>query len=108
MDRLPYWLLFKSWKWILIVLIPFMISGFVIGFGDAWEILVGRSSARNAGWPAVTWPLSVLGWLVVPAFIAGVVGYIVSRQISDRHENPTGKVARELHENAPSLHEGGP
>ncbi|WP_406210719.1 DUF6313 family protein [Kitasatospora sp. NBC_01560] len=111
MNRLPYWILFKSWKWILIFLVPFLISGTVIGFGDSWEIFVGRTSAKNAGWPAVTWPLSVLGWMFVPAFIGGVVGAIVSAQIGERRADPSDAVADDLHVDArrdgPGAHGGG-
>lgn len=83
-GRFEYWLKYKSWKWIAAVFVLYMISGFGIGFVAAWEILVGRDSAKDAGWPAATWPLSIMGWILVPAFIGGATGYVVTSQIESR------------------------
>lgn len=95
-GKLEYWLKRKSWKWVFVVLVLYLVAGCGIGFIDAWEILVGRESAKAAGWPAVTWPLSIVGWVLVPAFIGGVAGYVVTSQIESRRGRPISMVTSRL------------
>lgn len=94
-DHFRYWLYFKSWKWILAVLAAYFAAAYKIGFGEAWEILVGRKSATDAAWPWASWPLSVLGWLLVPAFVGGVAGFVVTAQLERRRsESPAEATSR--------------
>lgn len=95
-GKLEYWLKRKSWKWISVVLILYVIAAIKIGPVDAWEILVGRDSAKDACWPVVTWPLSIVGWVFVPAFIGGVAGYVVTSQIDSRRGRSIELVTNEL------------
>ncbi|MEH0513415.1 DUF6313 family protein [Streptomyces sp. B21-079] len=95
-DRFRYWLYFKSWKWIFAVFVAYMVTSWEIGFVNAWEILVGRVSAKSAAWPWASWPLSIFGWLLVPAFIGGVAGYVVTEQITSRRTDSPAEATAEL------------
>lgn len=97
-GRFRFWLYFKSWKWILFVLVDFLLSATHIGWVDTWEILVGRESPRHAAWPWVAWPLSIFGWLLIPAFIGGVAGYVVTGQIERRRSDSADEAAAALAE----------
>ncbi|MDQ0904598.1 hypothetical protein QFZ22_000583 [Streptomyces canus] len=108
-GKFEHWLKYKSWIWISVVFILYLVAGFGIGFIDAWEILVGRESAKDAARPWATWPLSILGWLLVPAFIGGVAGYIVTSQIESRRVRPMKELLAELSARAEEANKpGGP
>ncbi|MFE8965135.1 DUF6313 family protein [Streptomyces iakyrus] len=108
-GRFEHWLKYKSWKWVSVVFVLYLVAGFGIGFIDAWEILVGRESAKDAAWPGATWPLSILGWLLVPAFIGGVAGYVVTSQIESRRVRPMKALLEDLAERAEEANKpGGP
>ncbi|MDF3142151.1 MULTISPECIES: DUF6313 family protein [unclassified Streptomyces] len=108
-GKFEHWLKYRSWKWISVVFVLYLVAGFGIGFIDAWEILVGRESAKDAAWPGVTWPLSILGWLLVPAFIGGVAGYIVTSQIESRRVRPIKELLEDLSKRAEEANKpGGP
>ncbi|MET8680794.1 DUF6313 family protein [Streptomyces sp. NPDC004647] len=91
LGKLSYWLL-RSMRWVLPFVLLFVADAWLIGWVDAWEVLVGRESAKDAPAPWLTWPLSILGWLIAPAFIGGITGYAVTQQIDKRRS----KSAHEL------------
>ncbi|MEU8434543.1 DUF6313 family protein [Streptomyces sp. NPDC029216] len=83
MGRLERWLWRIRWL-ILGVIALFSIEWGLLGWSDAWGALVGRDTPKNAPYPYFTWPLSVIGWLVLPALIAGVVAYLITSQADRR------------------------
>ncbi|MGN9844177.1 DUF6313 family protein [Nonomuraea sp. H19] len=76
--------LWREMKWLLIAVVAlFLISGLVIGWVEAYEILVGIRSPSNAKYSVLAWVLSVVGWIIVPALIGAVVGYLWVRKVRD-------------------------
>ncbi|MFI8235029.1 DUF6313 family protein [Streptomyces sp. NPDC085900] len=83
MSKLQRWL----WraKWVIgSLVVLFLIQWRLAGWSDAWDLLVGRKTPRNVPYPYVAWPLSVIGWLVLPALIAGIVAYLITSQADRR------------------------
>ncbi|WP_374777134.1 DUF6313 family protein [Streptomyces sp. NBC_01310] len=99
-DKFRSWLYFKAWKWVLAVFVAYMLAACRLGYTKAWEVLVGRESPKDAPWPWVTWPLSIFGWMLIPAFIGGVAGYVVTAQIEARRSASPAEAAGELREAA--------
>ncbi|OEJ21835.1 hypothetical protein AR457_41170 [Streptomyces agglomeratus] len=82
---------------ILIIAGLYLANGFLIGFGDTWEILVSPSSEKEE-YPALAWPLSVVGWLIVPALVGGISGYVVTQQTDRRRARPLKQLMQDLEE----------
>ncbi|GGT58565.1 hypothetical protein GCM10010271_72560 [Streptomyces kurssanovii] len=102
LDKFPHWLVVEGSIIIGIFVACYSVAWGLLGWSDAWDLLVGRATPRNAPYPWLSWPLSVLGWLAVPAFIGGVVGYLVTSHIDDRRvvsdEDFVKKVAERVRE----------
>ncbi|WP_141754371.1 DUF6313 family protein [Streptomyces agglomeratus] len=96
-NKLRYWLFFRAWWVILIIAGLYLANGFLIGFGDTWEILVSPSSEKEE-YPALAWPLSVVGWLIVPALVGGISGYVVTQQTDRRRARPLKQLMQDLEE----------
>ncbi|MFC8919585.1 DUF6313 family protein [Streptomyces sp. NPDC057116] len=88
LNNLAHWLVTKARWFIVFTAVLFVIECLLVGFSDAWELLVGRASPKDAPYPWCSWPLSVVGWALVPAFIGGVVGYVVSSGVESRRRGP--------------------
>ncbi|MFF3406714.1 DUF6313 family protein [Streptomyces sp. NPDC002742] len=103
LGKIGFWLVRKAW-WVLCVIVVLFIINLIWGPGwpDTWEILVGRKTAVGAPLPGLSWPLSIVGWAVVPAFIGGVAAFVIAEQAGKRR---SGKPARE---EALNMRRGGP
>ncbi|MEV4171209.1 DUF6313 family protein [Nonomuraea sp. NPDC049709] len=74
--NLSRWL-WREAKWLLIaVAVLFVATGLVIGWVEAYEILMGFRSPSNAKHSVLAWALSIVGWAIIPALIGAVVGYL--------------------------------
>jgi hypothetical protein len=91
---LPYWVYFQLWKWVVAALVVFLISGSHIGYANTWEILVGRKSPIGVAWPWVAWPVSIFGWLLVPALVGGVAGFVITAQLQGRRSKTIDDIKR--------------
>lgn len=70
----------------------FVVNGFLIGWQVTYEVLVGITSPAATRVPVAAWPLSVVGWLFVPALVGAFAGYVVSDQISSRRRTRVGDI----------------
>ncbi|MEV7011965.1 DUF6313 family protein, partial [Streptosporangium sp. NPDC051022] len=48
----------------------------------------------------VSWAVSLVGWLMIPAFVGGTAGYLLTRQIDARRTRSEVDVAEELRQRA--------
>jgi len=103
LGKIGFWLVRKA-RWMLGGIAVLFLLNLIWGPGwpDTWEILVGRKSAAGAPLPGASWPLSIVGWVVVPAFIGGVAAFVIAEQAGKRW---SGKPARE---EALDMRQGGP
>lgn len=95
MGRLQRWLWWARWA-LGVVGALFLIEWSLLGWSDAWEILVGRKSPKLAPYPYFTWPLSVIGWLLLPAFLGAVVAYFITSRADARRAQPTTLLEQEI------------
>jgi hypothetical protein len=85
--------------WIFVALFMiYVVDSFLIGWADAYEILVGITSPANVPYPLASWVTSLAGWLIIPAIIGGAAGYLVDRQIDARRSRDKEDLVAELRE----------
>ncbi|MER6961908.1 MULTISPECIES: DUF6313 family protein [unclassified Streptomyces] len=62
----------------------YLVGGAVLGWRAAYEVLVGLTAPGQTRHAVYAYVLCLVGWLVVPAFIGGTAGYLLSQQIDAR------------------------
>ncbi len=70
-------------------------NGFAVGWRRAYDVSIGILSPADTAVPALAWPLSVAGWLLVPGIAGAVAGYVVSDAIKVRRSTPLEDVRPE-------------
>jgi len=57
-----------------------------LGWPRTYELLAGLEAPANeadsVAVSAAAWTISILGWLIVPALVGGVAGYVVTAEVS--------------------------
>ncbi|WP_445517329.1 DUF6313 family protein [Streptomyces sp. NEAU-174] len=74
----------------------FIVNGVLTGWASAYEILIGIKSPAEVDPQWATWPLSVIGWAAVPAFVGGAAGYLITSQIQSHQSRDFDAVIAEL------------
>lgn len=74
----------------------YLLSGFLTGWGDAYEVLAGIDSPADADHQWVAWPLALMGWAAIPALIGGLAGYLITVQIQNHQSRELAEVLDEL------------
>ncbi|MFI6737245.1 DUF6313 family protein [Nonomuraea sp. NPDC050451] len=100
LSKTRYWLLTRALWVVLAFVVVFVVDGMLIGWSTAYEVLIGIKSPAEAGSAPVTWLVSIVGWLAIPAFVGGTVGYLVTRQIEDRRGRSAAEVVEDLRRRA--------
>lgn len=103
LNRAQYWLLTRAVRWLAGFGTLYVLGALVLGWGTAYEVMIGITSPSDTSHPAVSVVLSLMGWLLVPAFVGGAAGYLVSREIDSRRSTPEPEVIRRMRNQA-----GGP
>ncbi|MFI0242218.1 DUF6313 family protein [Streptomyces sp. NPDC016845] len=98
-NRPVYWLLTRGLWWLLGFGSLYVLCGFLIGWTTSYEVMVGITSPAQTRLRALSWMLSLTGWLATPAAVGGIVGYLVNRQVDRRRrESESAVLARMLRE----------
>ncbi|MEU3559725.1 DUF6313 family protein [Kitasatospora sp. NPDC006786] len=63
---------------------------------EAYEVMVGITSPATVTPQWCAWPLSIVGWGAIPAFVGAMVGYLVTAQIQTHQAEPLDEVVRRL------------
>ncbi|MEU2539267.1 DUF6313 family protein [Streptomyces iakyrus] len=95
-GRLPYWLLTRAAVVVAVCVGLFIAGGVLMGWGTAYELLIGITSPAKADPQWAAWPLSVAGWAAIPAFIGGTAGYLITAQIKKHQARDLDTVIAEL------------
>ncbi|MFD4116911.1 DUF6313 family protein [Streptomyces niveus] len=74
----------------------FAVNGVLLGWADAYDVLIGITSPAEVAPQWAAWPLSVVGWAAIPAFVGGTVGYLVTVQIQEHQSRDFDAVMDEL------------
>ncbi|MEV8413964.1 DUF6313 family protein [Streptomyces niveus] len=96
MGRLPFWLLTRAAVVLALCGALFAMNGMLLGWADAYDVLIGITSPAEADPQWAAWPLSVVGWAAIPAFVGGTVGYLVTVQIQAHQSRDFDAVMDEL------------
>jgi Family of unknown function (DUF6313) len=72
----------------------------VIGWSAAYEVMIGIKSPAEVAAPVLSWAVSLVGWLMIPAFVGGTAGYLVTRQIEARRTRSKAEVTQALRRQA--------
>jgi WD40 repeat protein len=70
----------------------FAANGFAIGWRRAYDVSIGITSPAGSRVLVLAWFLSVAGWLLVPAVVGGIAGYVVSDAITSRRTGSAGEI----------------
>jgi hypothetical protein len=102
-----YWLITRgAWVGIAFGLL-YAVGGMVLGWTVAYEVLVAITSPADTSCPPLAWVLSLAGWLLVPAFVGGVTGYLVNRQVDNRRRESAEEAIRRMQEESGPPRSGG-
>ncbi|MXM69000.1 hypothetical protein GR925_37820 [Streptomyces sp. HUCO-GS316] len=99
-NRPVYWLVKRGLPWTLAFAAFYVACGLVLDWTVTYEVLVGITSPAATDHQALAWVLSLVGWLITPAFVGGVVGYLVNRQVDQRRQESAEEVTRRMLEEA--------
>jgi hypothetical protein len=107
LGRIPRWLVTRAAPVVLVCVALFVVNGFLAGWVTAYDVLIGITSpsAVSPSWCA--WPLSLVGWAMLPALIGGVVGHVVAQQVETHHARELDDVLSELRQRASLPPRGG-
>ena len=81
---LHFWLMFRGLPAIVVWAVLYVANGFVIGWRNAYDVMLAIISPADTTSPVVAWPLSVVGWLAAPGIAGAVAGYVVTSSIQGR------------------------
>lgn len=103
LNRAQYWLLTRAVRWVAGFGALYVVGALVLSWTTAYEVMIGITSPSDTAHPGVAVVLSLTGWLLVPAFVGGAAGYLVSREIDSRRTTPEPEVIDRMRSEA-----GGP
>ncbi|MGW5472818.1 DUF6313 family protein [Streptomyces chartreusis] len=81
---------------LIFLTVLYLLNGFLNGWGDAYNLLVTIDAPGSAKQQWCAWPLSMAGWLVVPALVGGTIGYAVTEQIENHRSRAIETVLQDL------------
>jgi hypothetical protein len=93
---LRYWLLFRGIPALVAFAALFAANGFVIGWRNAYDVMLAITSPAATSNRVLAWLLSFTGWLVGPAVAGAVVGYMITTEIEGRRRKPFKELFREV------------
>jgi hypothetical protein len=95
-NKLAHWMVTRGLWWFLGFVVLYTVSGSLIGWARAYEVLVGITSPAATSFPVLGWLLSLTGWLAVPALVGATAGYLVGRQVDERRAKLLTDLMREM------------
>lgn len=95
-SGLTYWAIVFGTPSVLVIAALCTASGFLNGWAATYELLIGIGSPATAAVPAAAFPVSLVGWLIVPATVGGLAGFLVQKQITGYRYEKSEDVQRRL------------
>ncbi|MEU6668368.1 DUF6313 family protein [Streptomyces sp. NPDC046727] len=96
LNRPQHWLLTRFLRWGSCFLALYVGGGLLLGWTTAYNVLLGITSPADTEFPWYGVPLSLTGWLLVPAVVGGASGYLVNRQIERRRRVPEADLLEQM------------
>ncbi|WP_420907409.1 DUF6313 family protein [Streptomyces scabichelini] len=95
-NRMHFWLITCGSWWLLGILALYLTGGFLMGWTDAYKILVGLTPPSDVPYSGYGYLLSVTGWLIIPAFVGATAGYMVTWQVNKRRSRDIEDILAEM------------
>ncbi|MFE6838574.1 DUF6313 family protein [Streptomyces sp. NPDC057705] len=96
LPRFGYWLLTRGAVVLGVCGALYVLNGLLIGWADAYEVLIGITSPAEVRPQWCAWPLSLTGWAAIPAIIGAAASYVITAQIQTHHARELSDVLDEL------------
>lgn len=74
----------------------YVLNGFLIGWANAYDVMLGITSPTGVRPQWCAWPLSLIGWAAIPAIVGATAGYVITEQIQAHHARELSDVLSEL------------
>jgi hypothetical protein len=79
-----HWLLVRGSVLLTGFVLLYVANGLVIGWPNAYDVALGIQSPGKTTTAWLAWPLSLAGWLAMPAVTGAVAGYVLTVGIAAR------------------------
>lgn len=96
LPRFGFWLLSRGAVVLAACGVLYVLNGFLIGWANAYDVMLGITSPAEVRPQWCAWPLSLTGWAVVPAVVGAAAGYVITEQIKTHHARELNDVLSEL------------
>ncbi|MBL1112767.1 hypothetical protein JK364_10215 [Streptomyces sp. 110] len=96
LPRFGFWLLSRGAVVLAVCGGLYVLNGFLIGWANAYEVILGITSPAGVRPQWCAWPLSLIGWAAIPAIVGAAAGYIITEQIQAHHARELSDVLSEL------------
>jgi hypothetical protein len=83
---LRHWLIVRGSVLLVLFALLYVGNGLLIGWRAAYDVTTGIVSPGSTAAPWAAWPLSLAGWLAMPAVTGAVAGYVLSVAIGGRRQ----------------------
>ncbi|MGW4676267.1 DUF6313 family protein [Streptomyces sp. NPDC004324] len=97
LTRTAHWIATHATWWLGSFILLYAMGAGLLGWQAAYEVLVGLSSPSETRHPTYAYVLCLAGWLLVPAFIGAIAGYLVTEQIDARRRLGEAEVLERMH-----------
>ncbi|MFI5954387.1 DUF6313 family protein [Cryptosporangium sp. NPDC051539] len=87
MSGLVHWLVVRGSIIFALFAIVYVANGLLIGWQSTYDVTLGIRSPGDTSVAWAAWPLSLAGWLAMPAVAGAVAGYVLSVAITNRRQD---------------------
>ncbi|MFJ4836368.1 DUF6313 family protein [Streptomyces sp. NPDC088747] len=96
LPRFGYWLVSRGAVVLAVAVVLYVLNGFLVGWANAYDVMTGITSPSDVRPRWCAWPLSLVGWAVIPAIVGAAAGYVITEQIQAHHARELSDVLDEL------------
>ncbi|MEV4242044.1 DUF6313 family protein [Streptosporangium canum] len=79
-----YWMWTRGLPILFVFGALFVANGLLIGWRKAYDVTLAITSPADTTMPVLAWLLSIAGWLLAPAIVGAITGFVVSNAIASR------------------------
>ncbi|MFI6850488.1 DUF6313 family protein [Kitasatospora sp. NBC_00085] len=92
MRNLTFWLMVIGLPIALVWIVVMIAASQYLGWGEAYNTMVGTASPVGSKEAAWAWLVSVGGWFLVPAFVGGIAGAMIASRMERRRSRSADQI----------------